>query len=191
MEENKETKLKIFKYNAILSMIFFLTSSIYFGKQIQNYNLNKYTISAISNFLNQEKLSYFNATFIIKALMDLSFGFYVFKYFKIPLFSPTALFWILATLSFGLLGFFPSAKYLLIHNIIVAILFLTFSLSEYLLAKLTKDEKFIYLTNNFLIVQISSILLFFITANFNGVFEIFYMFMAFFWLMIFIRNYLK
>lgn len=191
MEDNKKSKLKIFKYNAILSIIFFLTSSLYFSRQIQNYNLNQYTISALSKFLNQESLNYFNATFFIKALMDFLFIFYVFKYFKINFFSLTGFFWILAIFSFGALGFFPSNKYELVHMIIVIILFFSFSMSEFLLAKLTKDEKFIYLTNNLLIIQTISIFLFFITNNFNGVFEIFYMMMGFLWLMIFIRNYLK
>lgn len=191
MEENKKSKLKIFKYNAILSIIFFLTSSFYFGQQIENYNLNQYTISAISKFLNQEKLNYFNATFFIKAFMDFLFIIYVFKYFKINFFSLTGFSWLLAIFSFGALGFFPSSKYELIHILIVSILFLSFSSSEFLMAKLTKDEKFIYLTNNLLIIQATSIFLFFITNNFNGVFEIFYMIMSFLWLMIFIRNYLK
>lgn len=190
MKKNKKSKLRIFKYNAILSMIFFLTSTFYFGKKIQNYNIKEYTLSALSKFLNQENLTYFNATFFIKSFMDLLFVLYVFKHYKINIFSIIGVSWIMAVLSFGALGFFPSSKYELIHMIIVGILFLSFSSSEYFLAKITKDKKFIYLTNNLLIIQITSILLFFITNNFNGVFEIFYMMTAFLWLLIFIKNYL-
>lgn len=59
------------------------------------------------------------------------------------------------------------------------------------MAKLTKSEKFIYFTNNLLIIQIISIFLFFLSGNFNGIFEIFYMLIGFLWLMIFIKNHLK
>ncbi|MCS6956755.1 MAG: hypothetical protein NZM02_02860 [Patescibacteria group bacterium] len=115
--EGKKSKLIIFKYNAILSIIFFITSSFYFSQNIENYDFKQYTISALSKFLNQEKLSYFNATFFIKSLMDLTFGLYVFKYFKLPFYSPTAIFWITAVMCFGALGFFPSAQYEIIHII--------------------------------------------------------------------------
>lgn len=68
MKKNKKSKLRIFKYNAILSIIFFLTSTFYFGKKIQNYNIKEYTLSALSKFLNQENLTYFNATFLLNPL---------------------------------------------------------------------------------------------------------------------------
>ncbi len=191
MEKNKTSKLKIFKYNAILSIIFFLTSSFYFSQKIENFNLNQYTISALSKFLNQENLNYFNTTFFIKAIMDFLFVIYVFKSLNINFLSLSGISWLMAIFSFGALGFFPSSKYELTHIIIVSMLFLSFSISEFLMAKLTNDEKFIYFTNNLLIIQITSVFLFFLTGNFNGVFEIFYMIMAFLWLMIFIKNYLK
>jgi len=190
-ENFQKNRIEIFKYNALLSIIFFLLSSIYFGQKIENYSFSQYTISAMSKFLDEKNLSYFNITFFIKSFLDLGFAYYVFKYFKIKLFSITGFFWILAVLSFGLLGFFPSSQYQFIHIFIVGILLASWIVSEYLLAKLTNDEKFIYLTNNLLVIQIVSIFLFVFTNNFNGVIEIFYMAMIFFWLTNFIRNYLK
>jgi hypothetical protein len=47
------------------------------------------------------------------------------------------------------------------------------------------------LTNNLLLIQLGTIILFIATDNFNGVFEIIYMFIIFFWLMVFIGRYLK
>jgi len=174
--ENRQTRLKIFKYNAILSILFFLSSTFYLSGQIENYSFSKYTISAMSRFLTEDKLSYFNAVFFIKSFLDLSFTFYVFKYFRLYVFSPTAVSWLIAVLSFGLLGFFPAFFW---------------TISEFLFAKLTKNEGFQFLTNNLLLIQIITIFLFVLTNNFNAIFEIFYLFLIFFWLIVFISRHLK
>lgn len=187
----KKSRLEIFKYNAILSILFFIGSTFYLGSQVPNFNLSIFTISQMSYFLNPKQLSIFNFLFFIKCFMDLSFTFYVFKYLKIPLLSITAISWLIAVLSFGILGFFPTHSHFQIHLIIVYIMFIFWSASEYLFAKLTKDKDFKYLTNNLLLVQAISIVLFVATNNFNGVFEIVYMLFIFLWLMIFIGKFLK
>ncbi|KKQ24384.1 MAG: hypothetical protein UW82_C0029G0004 [candidate division WWE3 bacterium GW2011_GWC2_44_9] len=189
--ENRQTRLKIFKYNAILSILFFLSSTFYLSGQIENYSFSKYTISAMSRFLTEDKLSYFNAVFFIKSFLDLSFTFYVFKYFRLYVFSPTAVSWLIAVLSFGLLGFFPAHQFKEIHLAIVYVLFFFWTISEFLFAKLTKNEGFQFLTNNLLLIQIITIFLFVLTNNFNAIFEIFYLFLIFFWLIVFISRHLK
>lgn len=190
-ETEKKNRIEIFKYNAILSMLFFLGSAFYLSSTIPNFSFSTFTISQMSYFLDQNRLSFFNLLFIIKCFMDLSFTLYVFRYFKLPIYSLTAICWLAAVLSFGLLGFFPTHQYLYIHISLVYVLFFFWTLSEFLFAKLTKNEDFIYLTNNLLLIQLATIFLFITTHNFNGIFEIVYMFLVFFWLMIFIGRYLK
>lgn len=187
----KKNRVEIFKYNAILSILFFLGSTFYLSSKIPNFSFSTFTISQMSYFLNPNQLSFFNLLFFIKSFMDLSFTFYVFNYFKLPLYSPTAIVWLIAVLSFGLLGFFPTHQYRHIHIAIVYILFFCWTLSEYLFAQLTKNEDFKFLTNNLLLIQIATIFLFIMTNNFNGVFEIIYFILVFFWLMVFIGRYLK
>lgn len=191
LEEEKRNRIEIFKYNAILSILFFLGSAFYLSSTIPNFSFSIFTISQMSYFLDQGKLSFFNLLFIIKCFMDLSFTLYVFKYFKLPVYSPTAISWLIAVLSFGLLGFFPTHQYLYIHIALVYILFFFWTLSEFLFARLTKNEDFKFLTNNLLLIQLAIIFLFITTHNFNGVFEIVYMLLVFFWLMIFIGRYLR
>jgi len=192
VENNEEkNRLEIFKYNAILSILFFIGSTFYLSRQIPNFNFSIFTISQMSYFLNPGQLSFFNLLFFIKGFMDLSFTFYVFKYFKLRIYSPTAICWLIAVLSFGLLGFFPTHQYFEIHLFLVYVMFFFWTLSEFLFAKLTENSDFKFMTNNLLIVQLALIMLFVITNNLNGVFEIVYMLFVFFWLMVFIGKYLK
>jgi len=138
--DEQNNRLKIFKYNAILSVIFFLMSTFYLGIQTKDYSFTEYTISGMVRFLNQYQLSFFNSLFFIKCFFDLSFTYYVFKYYQLHLKTLTAIVWLIAVLSFGLLGFFPTNQFELIHLGIVIIIFISWTFSQYALAKLTCDE---------------------------------------------------
>ncbi len=172
-------------------ILFFLGSAFYLSSKIPNFSFSKFTISQMSYFLNPNQLSFFNLLFFVKSFLDLSFTFYVFQRFKLPVYSPAALSWLMSVLSFGLLGFFPTHQFFYIHLTIVYVLFFFWTLSEFLFARMTNNDDFKFLTNNLLLIQLTTIFLFIATNNFNGVFEITYMFLVFFWLMIFIGRYLK
>lgn len=186
----KKSRLEIFKYNAILSILFFIGSSFYLSSQIPKFNFSVFTISQLSYFLDPKQLTFFNSLFFIKALLDLGFWFYVFRVYKLKIYSPAAFSFFIAILSFGLLGFFPTHRYFDIHLKLVYALFFFWTLSEFLISRLTKRSKFEYFTNNLLVIQTVLILLFLITDAFNGVFEIAYMLFVFLWLMVFISKYL-
>lgn len=188
--ENNKSKLEVFKYNAILSALFFLASTLYLGSKIPKYDLSKYTISQLSFFLNDNQLPFFNLIFIIKCILDLSFTSYVFKKFKLKLFSITAFIWLIAILSFGLIGFFPESKFRIVHWIIATCVFIFFTISEHVFAKLTKHEGFEYFSNNLIVVQTMIIFLFLIFNKINGVFEIIYFLLVFLWQIIFISRFL-
>jgi len=189
--EEKRDRLQIFRYNAILSILFFFLSTFYIGTQIKNFDPARFTISQMSRFLTPEKLSYFNAIFFIKSFIDLSFTFFVFRFFKLKLYNPTSLIWLVAVLSFGLLGFFPTHLYHEIHLAIVIVMFFTWTLSEHLFANLTENDGFIFFTNNLILIQMVIIFFFVVTKNFNAIFESIYLFAVFVWLIIFISRHLK
>ena len=148
-----KSRLKIFKYNAILSMIFFLMSTFYLGVQTKDYSFTENTISEMVQYLNTPQLIFFNSLFFIKCFLDLSFTYYVFKYYQLHLKTLTAIVWLIAVLSFGLLGFFPTHQFKLIHLGIVIIIFISWTFSQYALAKLTRNEGFIYFSKNFYFIQ--------------------------------------
>jgi hypothetical membrane protein len=192
MEETpKNSSLEIFKYNAILSALFFLTSTVYLGEKIPNYSFSRYTISQMSFFLNTNQLSFFNLLFIIKCLLDLSFTYYVFNYYKGKLSFVSSFIWMVAVLSFGLVGFFPESKFQIIHWIIAICLFLFWTISEHTMARITQSESFLYFSNNLILVQLAIVILFFALNQVNAIFEIIYFFLVFLWQIIFISRYLK
>ncbi|PIQ72889.1 hypothetical protein COY13_00115 [Candidatus Roizmanbacteria bacterium CG_4_10_14_0_2_um_filter_36_35] len=189
-QQERKNKLEIFKYNAILSALFFLGSTFYLSGQLPNYNFTKYTISQMSYFLNSNQLSFFNLLFIIKSLLDLSFTAYVFKKFELKLNALTSAIWLIAVLSFGLIGFFPVNKFFVIHWLLAGGLFIFWTISEHVFAKLTKSKGFLYLSNNLILIQAIIILLFFTFSKINAIFEIIYFLLALFWQVIFISRYL-
>ncbi|GAB4218823.1 MAG: hypothetical protein Fur009_1870 [Candidatus Microgenomates bacterium] len=187
----KKSVIEILKYNVILAFILFLSSNAYLIKNINQYNLSTYTISSLSKFLSHQQLSFFNTMFFIKSFLDFGFIYYLVKFLNLKIWDPSIIFLSLAILSFGLLGFFPNVYYPNEHLIIVVVMFFSWFLAQYFLSKKTNDEKFIYLTKNFITIEIASGILFTVGGNFNGILEIFYMFLISFWLLIFIRDYLK
>jgi len=189
-QQERKNKLEIFKYNAILSALFFLGSTFYLSGQLPNYSFTKYTISQMSYFLNSNQLSFFNLLFIIKSLLDLSFTAYVFKKFELKLNALTSAIWLIAVLSFGLIGFFPVNKFFVIHWLLAGGLFIFWTISEHVFAKLTKSKGFLYLSNNLILIQAIIILLFFTFSKINAIFEIIYFLLALFWQVIFISRYL-
>ncbi|MEK7177584.1 MAG: DUF998 domain-containing protein [Patescibacteria group bacterium] len=192
MEESKSAnRLTIFKYNAILSILFFLSSTFYMGVKTTNYSFTDYTISQMSYFLNKDQLSIFNLLFFIKCFLDLSFAYYVFKFYSLRLKTLPAINLLIAILSFGLLGFFPANQFHLIHLIIFITTFFSSIFTQFTLAKLTRDEGFINFSK--LLILFESILgnLFLFFNYFNAISETTFLLLIFLWLTIFIGRYLK
>jgi len=190
-EKQKETKIEIFKYNAILSALFFIASTLYLGGQVPGYSFSKYTISQMSHFLKPEQMAFFNLIFIIKSILDLSFTYYVFKVFHLKLNAATSLIWLIAVMSFGLIGFFPVNQYFVIHWILAVSLFVFWTISEYVFASITRNDSFILFTNNIILLQAATVFLFFSINKINGVFEMVYFLFAFLWQIVFISRFLK
>jgi hypothetical protein len=190
-EEKKRSLMDLFRYNAILSALFFIASTFYLGVQLPEYSFDKYTISEMSYFLNPNQLSYFNLVFIIKSLLDLSFTFYVFKKFELKLNALTSIIWLIAVLSFGLIGFFPVSQFFIIHWVLAIFLFVFWTISEYVFAQITKSESFNYLTNNIIVAQVTVVIFSLAIGQKTAMFEIAYFILAFVWQIIFISRYLK
>src|SRR3989344_4538960 len=130
MNNQQISRIKIFKYNAILSIVFFLMSTFYLGAQTKNYSFTDYTISQLSFFLDKNQLSIFNLLFFIKCFLDLSFAYYVFRFFNLSLRTLPAMILLVAILSFGLFGFFPTNHFPLFH--LLFFLWLTIVIGRYL-----------------------------------------------------------
>lgn len=190
MNESKN-QLSIFKYNAILSILFFLSSTFYLGVKTTNYSFSTYTISELVHFLNKDTLTIFNSLFFIKSFLDLSFAYHVIKFYDLRLKALPALTLLIAILSFGLFGFFPINKFPLAHLIIFITTFFSWISTQYTLAKLTSNENFIHFSKLLILVEsiFGNIFLFF--NYFNAISETVFCLLIFLWLIIFIGRYLK
>ena len=186
-----QNRLSIFKYNAILSILFFLSSTFYMGIKTTNYNFSDYTISSLSKFLDPKNLSIFNSLFFIKSFLDLSFAYYVFKFYNLRLKTIPAITLLIAILSFGLFGFFPNSRFPLIHLIIFLITFVSWISSQYTLAKLTNSENFVHFSKVIILVESIFANLFLFFNYFNAISETVFCLLIFLWLTIFIGRYLK
>jgi len=190
MDESKN-RLTIFKYNAILSILFFLSSTFYLGVKTTNYSFSNYTISSLSKFLDPNNLSIFNSLFLIKSFLDLSFAYYVFSFYNLRLKTIPASTLLIAILSFGLFGFFPTNQFPFIHLIIFIVTFFSWISSQYTLAKLTNDENFVHFSKFLILVETIAANIFLFFDYFNAISETVFCLLIFVWLTIFIGRYLK
>lgn len=190
MNESKN-RLAIFRYNAILSVLFFLSSTFYLGVKTKNYNFNDYTISQMSYFLDKQQLSVFNFLFFMKSFLDLSFAYYVFKFYNLRLKTLPAAILLAAILSFGLLGFFPTHQFTSIHLTVFIITLFSWISSQYTLARLTADENFIHFSKILILVESIIANIFLYSNYFNAISETILCLLIFLWLTIFISKYLK
>ncbi len=190
MEESRN-RLTIFKYNAILSILFFLSSTYYMGVKTTNYSFSDYTISGLARFLDQKNLSIFNSLFFIKSFLDLSFAYYVIKFYNLRLKTIPAAVLLVAILSFGLFGFFPTNQFPLIHLVIFITTFFSWIFSQYSLARLTNDENFVHFSKLLILFETIMANIFLFLNYFNAISETVFCLMIFLWLTIFIGRYLK
>jgi len=190
MENQRQSRIELFRYNIILSSLFFLSSLFYLGAGLKSFDFNSLTFSAMSAFLTEEQLSVFNFLFFGKAALDLMFVLYVFKKFTNRINLLTKILWLLAVLSFGLIGFFPLHLYYYTHWFLAILMFFFWTILEPVMARATKSKNFIQFSDTLLFTQIGLILIAFIFQWINAVFETIYFLLVFLWLFIFINRYL-
>ncbi len=187
----KKDRLEIFKYNVLLSALLFLASTYYLGFSTKYYSFTEYTISQMSYFLNGRTLSFFNFLFFFKCILDLGFTMYVFKKFEGKLNLFTSAVWLIAVLTFGLLGFFPVSQFFYIHWFFAICLFLFWTISEHAMAKITGDTGFLWFSNRLIVVQVTVAAVFIVSGFINAIFETIYFLMVFLWLTVFVNKYLN
>lgn len=191
MENQRKSRIELFKYNVILSSLFFFSSIFYLGLELKNFPFRHLTFSAMSIFLTERQLYVFNSLFFAKALLDLSFVFYVFKKFSTKINLLTKILWLLAVLTFGLIGFFPLHLFYYTHWLLVTLMFFFWTILEPVMARSTKSQSFIRFSNRLIFIQIGLVLIAFIFNWINAVFETIYFLLVFLWLIIFTTRHLK
>lgn len=139
---------EIFKYFSLFSLPVFLVIAIFLIKKIPDFSFKKHTISKTALFLKDpHQMFIFRLNFVVKALFDLCFIWYLINRFNLIISSP--LFWLLISTPFlfSLLAYYIVGKHTVIHKIIVYGYGIIWAICQVILARNTGDFLFIKFTN--------------------------------------------
>lgn len=181
----------IFKYFGLISLPLFLVIPLFLIKKIPDFSFKKHTISKTALFLKDpHKMFIFRLNFVVKALFDLCFIWYLINRFNLTTSSP--LFWLLIIppFLFGALGFFVIGTYTFIHRIIIFSYGILFGLSGIFLAYMTEDLFFFYLTILISLISNFLILEFFLKRKINVYVQAVSISLMYSWLILYVFRYL-
>lgn len=170
-------------------MPLFMAIALLLIKKLPDFSFKKHTISKTVYFLKHPiNMFIFRMNFIVKAILDLGFVYYLKFHFKIS--NPLAFLLILSVILFGSLSYFIMGKYTISHKIIIYSYIALWSIFQIYFAQLTENIFFLKLT--YLLTAIELLLSFgFLFAKKTNVFvQAVCAFLSYSWLVIFVFRYL-
>lgn len=179
--------LEIFKYNSLISVPLFAFIGLLLIKNNPNFSFSHYTISKSIFFLsNRTHRIIFRLNFLLKALLDLGFAWFVIHHFNISYKLPV--FWslILSFMLFGSLSYFVEGKFPIVHKVITYSGGILWLFSQTYLSLLTKDVTFIRLTNIITAIVFIVAFGFMFAKRTNVIVQALCMFLLYSWLLIFV-----
>lgn len=182
---------EIFKYNILISSPLFSLIALLLVSKAPNFSLTKNTVSKSIFHLEQSKYkTIFKLNFLLKALLDFGFFWYVINHFQIPIISLLGSSLVLSAVFFGLLAYFTEVKHSLAHNILIYGNIILLSFSQILLAQLTRSPSFILFTNIITTVVVMISFGFLFTKKTNVYVQITCVLIVYTWLLLFVFRYL-
>ena len=181
----------IFKYNAILSLPLFAIIAFFLIRQAPTFSLSVQTISKALPFLERSSLRWiFRLNFILKALLDIGFVWYVLSFFEIPYSSPLAWMLPISSVLFGSLAYFTDDAYAVLHKIIIYTYGVLCATSYIYLARITDDRYFVLAT--YMVGAITSALAFYflLVRKTNVYVQVVCTTILYIWLLFFVIRYL-
>src|SRR3989344_918398 len=134
-----------FKYNSLISTPLFSIIVLSLIKKVPDFSFKKHTVSKSVYFFNKPFHNFlFRFNFIIKALLDLGFAWYVLYHFHISQFSLKSMLIIASAILFGSLAYFVEGKYSLVHKIFTYTGGTLWFLGYLMISFLTGNNLFIY-----------------------------------------------
>lgn len=182
---------EVFKYFSLISAPLFGVIALSIVKNTPDFSLSKHTISKSVFFINHPtKMFIFRLNFIIKAVLDIGFIFYLAFHLKMSLYSPIPTLMILSAILFGSLSYFIMGRYTTVHRIIVFTYGIMMGLAGIWLAQMTGNINFVNLT--ILLVILSNFLMisFFLAKKINVFVQALCMSLLYGWLLLLVFKYL-
>jgi hypothetical protein len=148
--------LEILKYNSVVSIPLFTIIALFLLKKARGFSYSKSTFSkSIIIMKGRAHGILFRLNFILKALLDYGFVFYLIDRLEIPFFSILALSMLLSVTFFGLLFYFTEGRFSFIHHFLVYANGVLWCIAQVFLANLTGNYSFILFTYVLSVVVLS------------------------------------
>lgn len=182
---------EVFKYNTLISIPLFGVIALLLIKRTTEFSFLKSTVSkSILVLRGKTNRIIFRLNFILKALLDFGFIWYLIVKFDIPFNSLLAWFLILSVSLFASLSYFIEGKHSLIHKIVIYSVGIFWALSQIYLSYLIRNVSFIRFS--YFASFIPGILAFgfLFTKKTNVIVQAFCVSILYSWLIIFIFLYL-
>ena len=177
----------IFKYFSLISIPLFAFIALLLIKNEPDFSFSKHTISKSAYFLKDPvKMLIFRFNFIIKAVLDLGFVFYLIFNLNISFQSPLTFLLILPVLLFGSLAYFIMGKHTNVHRIIIFCYGILFGLAGIWLAQMTGNANFVVLTTTLVIILNSLTIGLFFAKKINVFIQGLCIFLLYGWLVVYI-----
>ena len=138
---------EIFKYNSVISVPLFSLIAVWLIYHSEGFLWKRHTVSETILLVSHKKYqTIFRYIFLIKAVLDLGFFWFLFSHFHISLQSPIAWIFIAEAVLFGLLAYVTEGPQVVLHKIISHGSSMTWAICELYLASLTKNPIFLWFT---------------------------------------------
>lgn len=182
---------EVFKYFSLISAPLFGVIALSIVKNTPDFSLSKHTISKSVYFIKHPtKMFIFRSNFIIKAVLDLGFIFYLSSHLRMSLQSPIPSLMILSAVLFGSLSYFIMGRYTTVHRIIVFTYGVMMGLAGIWLAQMTGSANFVKLTISLVILSNFLMISFFLAKKINVFVQVICMSMLYSWLLLLVFGYL-
>jgi len=180
-----------FKYNSLISVPLFSIIALLLIRKTKDFSFYKHTVSKSINFLHHPFYAIiFRLNFIIKALLDLGFAFYVINHFQISLKSPISWALIISALLFGSLAYFIEGKHTTSHRIITYISGVLWAVDQIFIVRLINNTAFLIFTIIIIPIPLILAFLFLFTKKTNVILQGICMLIWQIWLILFVFQYL-
>ena len=139
---------EFFKYLSLISLPLFCLIGLFTLKSIPHFSFSKGTFS--ESFVQIKTFPYqllFRFNFLIKAILDLGFTWYIIQTLDLNWNSSIARFLILQNILFATLTYYVEGKHSLLHKTIIYSVGMLWLITQTLLAQFTLNSTFILLTD--------------------------------------------
>lgn len=177
----------LFRYNTLLSVPAFTVVIFLLLHRTKAFSYSQLTVSKSIHLLQSKQKNIFRLNFVIKAIIDAGFVWYIAVALGLSVSSPLIILWTVTIVSFGLFAYFTDDRSRRIHEIFVYAWIVLWLLVEIVSSWYLHSVEFTHIT--FAIVALQAVLAFGagILKRTNAVIQFTCVFLLYIWLVLFVN----